>query len=200
MKQHLQAKDFITIGLYSIIIFIIKSIVNAAMAPLSFVAMPYITGVGMFFSSLVYLLMAIRVGKQGPLLFMGIILGLIYTIMGAPLMLPLFALAGLLAELTLIIGDGTQYRNVTRQAIAYSIFGAIYGFGGVINIYVFGKESLEKMQFSQDTIERMLTYAYSPLWLTISICFSVVMTLIGSYVAKKILQKHFVKAGYIQYQ
>ena len=195
----LLAKDFITIGLYTILIFIIQTIVNMIMTPFTAVAMPYTSGTSLFLTSLVYMLMAIRVGKRGTIFFMAIVQGLIYVVMGAPLMLPFFSIAGVLGELTLIKGDGSQYRNVKRQGVAFGLYGAIYGTGGVMNIYVFGKESLNKMQFSPETIDRMVSYAYSPMWLAIGICFSFLMAMTGCHVSKKLLNKHFVKAGYIQY-
>ncbi|MGG1657965.1 MptD family putative ECF transporter S component [Brevibacillus sp. NRS-1366] len=195
----LLAKDFITIGLYTILIFFLQTIVNMIMTPFTAVAMPYTSGTSLFVTSLVYMLMAIRVGKGGALFFMAIVQGLIYTLMGAPLMLPFFAIAGLLGELTLLKGNGSQYRNVKRQGVAFGLYGAIYGTGGVMNIYVFGKESLNKLQFSPETIDRMVSYAYSPMWLAIGIGFSFIMAMIGCHVSKKLLNKHFVKAGYIQY-
>ncbi|OZI12581.1 hypothetical protein CEW92_05305 [Bacillaceae bacterium SAS-127] len=195
----LLAKDFITIGLYTILIFIAQTVVNMIMTPFTVVAMPYISGTTLFVISLVYMLMAIRVGKSGTLFFMAIVQGLIYTLMGAPLMLPLFIIAGLLGELTLLKGDGSQYRNVTRQGFAFGLYGAVYATGGVMNIYVFGKESLDKMQFSPEIVDRMVSYAYSPMWLSIGIGFSFIMAIIGCHLSKKLLNKHFVKAGYIQY-
>lgn len=195
----LLAKDFITIGLYTILIFIAQTVVNMIMTPFTVVAMPYISGTTLFVISLVYMLMAIRVGKGGTLFFMAIVQGLIYTLMGAPLMLPLFIIAGLLGELTLLKGDGSQYRNVTRQGFAFGLYGAVYATGGVMSIYVFGKESLDKMQFSPEIVDRMVSYAYSPMWLSIGIGFSFIMAIIGCHLSKKLLNKHFIKAGYIQY-
>ncbi|MGN9863425.1 MptD family putative ECF transporter S component [Bacillus swezeyi] len=95
----LQAKDFISIGLYSILIYIVNAVVGIALSPAIFAAMPFISGVCLFFSATVYLLMAIRVGKRWTLFLMAVVTGIIYTLMGVTLMLPFFAVAGFIGEI-----------------------------------------------------------------------------------------------------
>ena len=59
-----QAKDLITIGLYTILIYIIHNVISIILSPIMLYIYPYMSGICLFFSSIVYLLMAIRVGKK----------------------------------------------------------------------------------------------------------------------------------------
>lgn len=196
----LKSKDFISIGLYSILLYIVNAAVGMALSPLMIVAMPFISGVCLFFSSTVYMLMAIRVGKQGTLLVMTITTGILYVLMGIPLMLPFFMIAGLVGELILMSGDGSQYRQVKKQAIAYGAYGAIFGMGAFIQLYVLGTKTFEKTNYSKELIDRMMEFAYSPIWMISGFVFSFIMAWIGSLLSTRILKKHFVKAGYLTLQ
>ncbi|WP_342442624.1 MptD family putative ECF transporter S component [Lysinibacillus sp. FSL K6-0075] len=195
-----QAKDLITIGLYTILIYIIHNVISIILSPIMLYIYPYMSGICLFFSSIVYLLMAIRVGKKGTLLLMATVTGFIYTLMGAPLMLPFFIVAGIVGELTLLSGDGTQYRQVKRQAVAYGIYGILFGSGAFVMIYVLGTEFFESMKYTKSFIDRILEYAYSPLWMASGLAASFFLSWLGCMISKGILSKHFVKAGYISYQ
>ncbi|MNW62051.1 hypothetical protein D3C74_401580 [compost metagenome] len=64
-------------------------------------------------------------------------------------------------------------------------------------MYVYGADYLKGM-FSPDTLERTVYFAYSPVWIIGSIVFSFVVTILGSLLAAKLLNKHFIKSGMIK--
>ncbi|MCO7127055.1 MptD family putative ECF transporter S component [Sporolactobacillus shoreicorticis] len=196
-SQKLKARDYITIGLYTLLIYLVNAIVGMALSPAMFVAMPFLSGVCLFFSSIVYLLMAVKVGKKGAMLLMAAVTGLIYTLMGIVLMLPYFILAGIVGELVLWKGDGSQYRKIKRQSFAYAAYGSLFGVGNFMAIYVMGTGLFEKFNYSSELIKRMIYFAYSPLWMAAGLLFSFVVTLLGCYISSRMLKKHFVKAGYL---
>jgi len=76
------------------------------------------------------------------LLLLGLVTGIVYTTVGVPLMLPFFILAGLLGEAILLKGNGSQYRQITRQSLAYAAYGAVFGLGGYVTVYVYGSDYL----------------------------------------------------------
>ena len=90
------------------------------------------------------MLMALRVSKKGTLLLMGTLTGIFFALMGTPIILPYCILIAFIAELTLLKGDGTQYKNRNRQAIAYGMYGAFFSIGSYITIYLLGRSQLEK--------------------------------------------------------
>ncbi len=97
--KRLQTKDYILIGIFSILIYAVNAIVGSILTPvIGAAAMPLIAGFCLFFSAIVYLVMAMKVAKRGALLVQSIVNGLVYTLMGVPLMLVFFALAGLFGE------------------------------------------------------------------------------------------------------
>ncbi|UHA72703.1 MptD family putative ECF transporter S component [Paenibacillus sp. 481] len=193
----LKTKDYVLIGIFSILIFIVNGIVSTLLTPVMFAAMPLISGVCLFFSAIIYLIMAIKVGKRGVILLLGLVTGLVYAIMGIPLMLPFFVAAGLLGEAVLLKGNGNQYKQVTRQSLAYASYGMLFGIGGYATIHVYGSDVLEAM-FSSEMSEIMRNFAYSPMWMLGSMLFSFVLTLLGCVFASNMLKKHFMKAGMIK--
>ena len=198
MTRKLKTKDYILIGIFSILIYVVNAIVGTVLTPImGATSMPLISGICLFFSAIVYLVMAMKIAKRGVLLLQCIVSGLVYTLMGVPLMLPFFAIAGLLGEAVLFRGDGSQYRQLKRQSLAYATYGCLFGIGSFVTIYIYGSDYLANM-FASDTLERMLFFAYSPTWIVASLVFSFVMTLLGSWFASKMLNKHFIKAGMIK--
>lgn len=198
MKKGLITKDYILIGIFSLLIYVVNAIVGFALTPfMATSAMPLMSGVCLFFSAVVYLIMAMKIGKKGVLLLLSIVTGLIYSMMGVPIMLLFFAAAGLLGETALLRGDGTQYRRLGRQALAYAAYGSLFGLGAYITVYVYGGDFMKEM-YSPDMRERMLYFAYSPRWIIGSVVFSFVLTIAGSLFAAKLLNKHFIKAGMIK--
>lgn len=198
MNKRLKTKDFIMIGVFTILIYLVNVIVGFALSPfMSTSAMPLISGISLFFSTTVYLIMAMKISKRGALFLQAVVTGLIYTIMGVPLMLPFFSLAGLLGELVLLPGNGSQYRRLGRQALAYAVYGALFGIGANVTVLVYGSSYLEAM-YSPDMRERMLFFTNSPVWMLGGMLFSFVLTLLGSLVGAKLLNKHFIKAGMIK--
>ena len=56
------------------------------------------------------------------------------------------------------------------------------------------------MKYTKSFIDRILEYAYSPLWMASGLAASFFLSRLGCMISKGILSKHFVKAGYISYQ
>lgn len=192
----LKTKDYILVGIFSLLIYIVNAIAGTLATPFMASALPLISGVCLFFSAVVYLIMAIKTGKRGVILLLGLVTGIVYAIMGIPLLLPFFALAGLLGEAVLLKGDGSQYKRVKRQSLAYAVYGSLFGLGGYVTVYIYGSAFLEAM-YSPEMSESMRRFAYSPAWMLGSLLFSFALALAGCYFASSILKKHFLKSGMI---
>lgn len=195
-QKTLQSRDFISIGLYSVLFYIINMIVSMVISPLTIPLYPVISGICVFFSAISYLLMAFKVKKRGVIFLLGLITGIIYVFMGVPVLLPFFAIAGILSELVLIL-LGSNYGKLLHQAIAYGIYGAIYGFGTLFTALVFGKQYFESLNYSPELIQTVFYYANSPLWILITLVITFLLGFSGVYFANILLKKHFIKAGYL---
>lgn len=197
-RTALLTRDYILIGVFSILIYIVNAVVGMAAMPfLGLTAMPLIAGVCLLFSTVVYQVMAIKIGKRGVLLLFAIVTGLFYTLMGVPFMLPFMACAGIVGELALLGGGKAAYRSFIRQAGAFGAYGVVYGMGSFVMIYVYSGAALADM-FAPDTLALMVGFARSPVWMIGSMAFSFVMVLLGSVLGRRLLRKHFIKSGLIR--
>lgn len=197
-RTALLTKDYILIGVFTVLIYIVNAIVGMALTPLiGLTAMPLIAGICLFFSSVVYLIMAMKVGKRGVLFLFAMVTGLFYTLMGVPFMLAFMAVAGLLGELSLLGGGQAVYRSFLRQSIAFSIYGTVYGFGSFAMVYIYGSAALKDM-FAPKTLEVMTYFSQSASWMLGSLVFTFVLTWLGCLFGRSLLRKHFVKSGMIR--
>jgi len=197
-RTALLTKDYILIGVFTVLIYIVNAVIGMAMTPLiGITAMPLIAGVCLFFSSVVYLIMAMKVGKRGTMLLFALVTGLFYTMMGVPFMLAFLAVAGFLGELALLGGGVRAYRSFIRQSIAFGVYGMMFGLGSFAMVYIYGGAALQDM-FAPQTLEAIIGFSQSPLWMIGSALFTFVLTLLGCLLGKSLLRKHFVKSGMIR--
>lgn len=189
-------KDYLAVVLYAILAYFISAIVGTALSFLLPIAWPFVSGICLFPVSLVYLLLDYRVAKRGAMLGFSLVLGMIYVIMGIPIMLPYSLVLGLLAEWSLG-SQPTNYRRLWRQTVAYGIYAAGFGYGDLFTFYVLGSQFFEKMKYTPSLIAQMQIFASNPLWSVANLLFTFVMALLGCWLSEKILNKHFRKAGYL---
>lgn len=197
-KQKIASKDLISIGLFGVLMFIVEKIVSIVLSPVTLYILPVVSGICTFFMAIIYLLMSFKVGKKWTITLMGAIMGIFFMLMGVPIMFPFCVLSGLIAEATLLKGDGAQYRNFSRQALAYSVYGTLYGLGTYVIAFLFGKTYFEAVHYSLEMIGKIFYFLNSPLWMVLGVVCSFVLTYLGMLFGRIILKKHFVKSGYIK--
>ena len=105
-------------------------------------------------------------------------------------------IAGIIA---MVIAQTKGIQNYKRLTIGYIIFCALAGFGGMCVPFLFYAEqtikSYEKM-FGSEYMET-LTKLVSPMTSVIFLVVIAICALIGAIISKKLLKKHFEKAGMI---
>ena len=118
MKQKLQAKDFITVGVFTAIMFVVCMAVSMlgfipVFIPLLSVLVPIISGIP-------FMLFATKAQKFGMVTLMGVLMGLIMGFMGHGIWAfvagPLF---GLLSDLVMRSGN---YKSAKKDTIASGVF------------------------------------------------------------------------------
>lgn len=139
MKNKLNGRDFITIGIFNAIGIVIYMAVAFAMATTvigGFVA----SGVSFMIAATVYILMAVKVKKKGVFTISGTLLGLI-ALSGGHLPHAVFAvIGGIICDL--IIGN---YESKGRMIIGYGTFALADFLGTVIPVILFGTASFAEM-------------------------------------------------------
>ena len=192
-KNKLNSKDLINIGIYTamyLVVFFVVGMMNAVpvLYPVSLFAVPIVTGIP-------FMLFTTKVKKSGMLFIMALILGLFWFALGytwTPLVT--YCLAGLLAEL---IFRAAKFQNFKLLVVGYCVFswGAI---GCTLPMWIMTDTymaHIEEEMGSQYVAELM---HYMPWWmgiLALGIIF--VGGIIGALLGKKMLKKHFKRAGIV---
>jgi len=194
MKNKLNGRDFITIGIFNAIGIVIYMAVAFAMATTvigGFIA----SGVSFMIAATVYILMAVKVKKNGVFTISGTLLCLI-ALSGGHLPHAVFAvIGGIICDL--IIGN---YESKGRMIIGYGTFALADFLGTVIPVILFGTvsfvERASKWKMSEEQINQAISYFSVPYTIGFGIL-TFVLACIGASVATKLLKKHFKKAGVI---
>ncbi len=191
MKEKLNGKDLINVGIYSAIYFVIVF----AVAMLGMVPFLYPTSVVFcpLIGGIVYMLFLTKVKKFGMVWIMSILMGLLMLVCGMgyySLIISVFS--GLFAEL--IIRSG-RYESASKAILSHGVF-SLWIFGNYLLFYLQHDSymaSREKMVGPEyvETLNKLL-----PMWswiILLVVCF--VFGLIGGLLGKKMMKKHLEKAG-----
>ena len=153
------------------------------------------SGVSFMVAATVYILMALKVRKNGVFTISGTLLGLI-VLSGGHLPHAVFAvIGGIICDL--IIGN---YESKGRMVLGYGTFALADFLGTVIPVILFGTASFVeralKWKMSEAQINGVLSY-FKVSWAVGFGLITFVLACIGAFVATRILKKHFEKAGVI---
>lgn len=194
-RNRLNIRDLVTIGIFNAI-----AIVCYALT----VALSCTTVIGLFFSTAaaflvlgtIYMLIVVKVRKKGTYLLCGIIMsfvgligGRIYTTIGC-------IAAGIIAEI--LVG---KYNDFKRIAVAYGGYAAVVAMGIYLPGFLMGVNYLLQRGANKGmTAETVQAYAgfFNPQFLGIVLGLNILSALIGALIGRKILNKHFVKAGIVR--
>lgn len=190
----LNVKDLIQTGIFTVIYFI--TFVIAAMLgyiPVFVIILPAITGI---LGGIPFSLFVAKEQKFGAVTLMGLLSGILCTLMGQHWISILFGLVfGILADLIMKAGS---YKKFVSNLIAYCVF-TLWTIGSMLPMWILRDtffESYKKKGGTEAYIEavRKLT----PLsMLPVIILLGIVGAVIGAYLGKLVLKKHFEKAGIV---
>lgn len=191
-KNNITAKDLMMIGIFAAVIFICCMPVGMLgyipiFIPLMTVLIPLLTGIP-------YMLFITKGGKFGMITILGVLLGLItgFGGMGMPVMItgPVFGLA---ADLLCRSGN---YASLWKSVLSHGVF-SMWLIGCYIPIVIgraaYGADLISK-GYGTAYVETLMGYV--PDWSLLPLlaaCF--VFGLLGGWVGKTLLKKHFVRAG-----
>ena len=195
-SKTLKGKDLITIGIFSAIYFVLNFIcmLVSGLHPLIWILMPMniaiVTGIP-------FLLMCAKVQKFGAVLIMGLITGLIYYVTGqfTVILLITFASACLLAELVRAIG---HYKSFQVNTIAFVLF-SLGMTGSPLPIWIMRDSFFAQIteQGMAESYVATLQKVSSPAMLAVLFIAPILGAVTGAFLAHKMFQKHFEKAGII---
>ncbi|MDR0350346.1 MAG: MptD family putative ECF transporter S component [Coriobacteriales bacterium] len=195
VSNRLVPKDLINIGLFTALYFVICFAVAMLgyipiFIPLLAVLVPLIGGIP-------FMLFLTKVKKFGMVLIMGILVGLIYTLLGG---LSTWALAftilfSLIAELLLRSG---AYKSGKRAILSYGIF-SLWLMGQFLPIFVARDAYYEMLASGSFGVEYAnALMSFMPEWIApvlVLCCFA--FGVLGGLLGRAIMRKHFQRAGIV---
>lgn len=190
--KKLNGKDLINVGIFTAIYFV----VIMALAMLGFIPifMPTYSVLMPLFGGIVFMLFLTKVKKFGMVLIMSILMGILMWLTGMSYYaLIVGTISGLIAEWMLKSG---KYRSARKAVLAHGFF-SLWVWSNYIPLFFFAEKYWSTRQnFGQEYIEALTKLM--PLWMCpvhFVLCF--VFGIIGGLLGRKILKKHFAKAGIV---
>lgn len=192
----LQTRDFISVGIFSLIYAAVAFIIGgvAQMTPLTFPFMPMVVAL---FTGTVFMLYAAKIPKRGAITILGVIAGILLFITGMFWMMSAFFVAfGIIADLICASG---QFKSFKRNKAAYCLL-ALAPMGAYVPMVVMPAQFDEFMSKKGDVSSFAgVIDAIGAQWWAIPLMTlgTIICALIGGYIGKKLLKKHFEKAGIV---
>lgn len=198
MKQinKLQTRDFISVGIFSLIYAAVAFVVGglAQMTPITFPFMPMVVAL---FTGTVFMLYVAKIPKRGAIIILGIIAGILLLITGMFWMMSAFFIVlGIIADFICASG---QFKSFKKNMAAYCLF-ALSPMGAYVPMAVMPAQFAEFMNKKGDISSFAgVIDAIGAKWWVIPLMLlgTVLCALTGGYIGKKLLKKHFEKAGIV---
>lgn len=192
LEKKLKIKDLVMIGVFGVIYFVVMFTVGMiGMVPILFLVYPTVLGI---VSGTIVMLFMAKVQKPWALFILGILSPLIMFAMGHTYVLIVHAfIVMLIAELVRKVGN---YNSFKYNMISFAIFNT--WICGSLMQMLLAREKYIKMSMMMgkeyvDMLEKLITYPN----MALVYIGAVVGGIIGAYIGKALLKKHFTKAGII---
>ena len=188
--NRLQGKDLINVGIFTAIYFVIVLVV----AMLSFIPvfLPLLAIIVPLVGGIPFMLFLTKVNKFGMILIMSVIMGIMMLLTGMgiyPLIVSI--VTGLIAE---FVYKSVNYKSAFKAVLTYAVF-SMWLWGNYVLFFTNRDKYFEsRKNFGQDYIDAL--EKLMPMWMfpTLLVC-AFVMGLVGGFIGKSMLKKHFEKAG-----
>jgi energy-coupling factor transport system substrate-specific component len=198
MKQSnkLQTRDFISVGIFSLIYAAVAFVIGglAQMTPITFPFMPMVVAL---FTGTVFMLYVAKIPKRGAIIILGVIAGILLFITGMFWMMSAFFIVlGIIADFICASG---QFKSFKKNMAAYCLF-ALSPMGAYVPMAVMPAQFAEFMSKKGDVSSFAgVIDAIGAQWWAIPLMLlgTVLCALAGGYIGKKLLRKHFEKAGIV---
>ncbi len=192
-NKKLEAKDFITIGIFTALLFVTEMVVGMLGYLHPYVVAAYVILIPLV-TSIPMMLFYTKIEKFGMLTIMAALLAIIMFVTGMGYLgAPLILIAGIVADLVAKSGD---YKDFKKIAISYGIFSlwicANY-FPVVVSATSY-RQSLLEGGFSAEYADYLFK-AINTKTIAVLVIVCVISGFLGAFVGKAVVRKHFEKAG-----
>ena len=190
----LTVKDLISIGIFSVIYFIGFMIAGMlGYIPVCVILLPFIAGV---LGGIPFMLFVIKTQKFGAVTFMGLIVGLLTFLMGQTWMSILFGVVfAFVADFMMKADD---YKSTKKNMAAYAVY-TLWTIGTMLPMWIMRAEFFESYRNNGGTdayIDAVMKLT-PPYMIVVIAVLGIVGAVIGAVIGKRVLKKHFIKAGIV---
>lgn len=195
-NERINTKDLVTLGILNAVAIVLIFVISMFMGilPITYIFLPAVLALPV---GVVYMLMLARVPKTGAFLVSGLVQGGVLLLMGSfwP-MISVLVLASLLAELVVLTGS---YKSFSRVALGYVLYVVGYAFGGFAPAVFMADYYMAYCTgcgYDAAYIGGVVSLVSLPVFLFI-LAITAVGAAIGALLGKKLLKKHFARAGIV---
>ena len=193
MSEKLKTKDFVTIGVFTVIYFIMMFTVGMmGMVPILFLIYPFFNAI---VGGVIVMLFMAKVPKPWALFIFGILSPLIMFLMGHTYVLLVESIiVMLIAEMIFRAG---KFKSFKFNALANAVF-SCWICGSLLQILLIKDKYMEMtVKMMGDEYAKALETLVTPSTIVLIYLGAFIGGLIGAYLGKIMFKKHFEKAGIV---
>lgn len=193
-KKKLNAKDLINIGIFTVIYFVMFFITGMlGYIPIFAVIIPFVLGI---LGSIPFTLFLAKTGKFGAVTIMGTLVSVLCFLLGQSwISIPFGVIFGFLADLVFKAGG---YKRWNYIVAGYCVF-TEWVIGSMLPMWIMRDTFFEAYRNNGGTeqyIDAVMNLTAN--WmLPVVVLLGVAGSVIGAYLGKAVLKKHFIKAGIV---
>lgn len=193
MTKNLNVKDLINVGIFTVIYFILFFISGIlGYIPIFTILIPLLLGI---IGGIPFTLFLTKINKFGAVAIMGSLIGLLCFLVGQSWISIIFGVIfGLIADLILRWG---KYKSWNKTVIGYCIFNQ-WVIGSMLPMWIMRDVFFEnaKKAASEEYLNTMMQLTAN--WmLPVVILLGFIGGIIGVYIGRAVLKKHFKRAGIV---
>ena len=187
----LEVKDLINVGIFAVLYFIIFYAVGMLqLIPVLFPFCPIIMAIA---GGIPFMLFMTRVDKFGMISLMGIVISILIFLVGMSYLTVITGIIfAILGDIVIKTGD---YKDFKKIALGTGVF-SLWSFGGFLPLWIM--RDAYQLQMAQGYGEEFAATVFSlvPEWSIIAYVIMIVVGgIIGAYLGRAMLKKHFERAG-----
>ena len=186
----LNGRDFINIGIYAAIYFVIVMVLAmTGLIPIFLILLSSMIGI---IGGIPFMLFLTKVKKPGMILIMSTVMGILMFVTGMTWMpIPFSIVTGLIAEFIYFSG---KYRSMRSAVLTTGIF-PLWACGNYLPLFLQRKQYFaSRTNYGQKYADAVMSY--TPNWMfLILLVTTFVCGIIGGFIGKALLKKHFERSG-----
>lgn len=194
-SNRLKPKDFITVGIFTAILFVVEFACGMLGYIHPFIVASYVIMIPLV-GAIPMMLFYTKVQKFGMITIMSVLLAIIMFVTGMGFLgAPLIIISGIVADL---IAKSGKYKSFKKTMFSYGVF-SLWICANYFPVVVTAdsyRKSLTDGGYSAEYCNNLfMAINYKTIWVLLALCF--VFGLIGAVIGKAVVKKHFEKAGIV---